>query len=121
MNSLLFGEKEIIAMDQLRESIIKNFSDETKKILRDNLVAEYLFGSVARNDAGEFSDIDILIIVKHFDYQIRRELSRLSSEYSISHGVCISPIIKDVRIWEQNKFYKTLFYQEIQRDSVRLC
>jgi len=108
-------------MNQLIENIIKNFSEETKKILRGNLVAEYLFGSMARNEADEFSDIDILIIVKHFDYQIRKELSRLSSEYSLSHGVCISPIIKDVKIWEQNEFYQTLFYQEIQRDSVRLC
>jgi len=108
-------------MNQTIENIIKSFSDETKMILRDNLVAEYLFGSVARNEAEEFSDIDILIIVKHFDYQLRRELSKLSSEYSLSHGVCISPIVKDKKTWEQNEFYQTLFYQEIQRDSVRLC
>ncbi|MDZ7288411.1 MAG: nucleotidyltransferase domain-containing protein [candidate division KSB1 bacterium] len=108
-------------MNPMIENTIKNFSDETKKILRDNLVAEYLFGSMVRNEADEFSDIDILIIVKHFDYQIRKELSRLSSEYSINHGVCISPIIKDLKIWEQNKFYNTLFYQEILQDSVRLC
>jgi len=108
-------------MNPTVENIIKNFSDETKVILRDNLVAEYLFGSVARNEAEEDSDIDILIIVKHFDYQLRKELSKLSSKYSISHGVCISPTIKDKKIWEQNEFYQTLFYQEIQRDSVRLC
>jgi predicted nucleotidyltransferase len=108
-------------MNQTVENIIKSFSDETKIILRDNLVAEYLFGSMARNEAEEFSDIDILIIVKHFDYQLRKELSKLSSKYSISHDVCISPIIKDLKIWEQNEFYQTLFYQEIQRDSVRLC
>jgi len=107
-------------MNQAVENIIKSFSDETKKLLRDNLVAEYLFGSMARNEAGEDSDIDILIIVKHFDYQIRKELSRLSSKYSISNGVCISPIIKDVNVWERNEFYQTLFYREIQRDGVRL-
>jgi len=108
-------------MNQTIENIIKSFSDETKIILRDNLVAEYLFGSMARNEAEEFSDVDILIIVKHFDYELRKELSKLSSKYSLSHGVCISPIIKDLRIWGQNEFYQTLFYQEIQRDSVRLC
>jgi predicted nucleotidyltransferase len=108
-------------MNPTVESIIKSFSDETKTILRDNLVAEYLFGSTARNEAKEYSDIDILIIVKHFDYQLRKELSKLSSDYSLKHGVCISPVIKDIEVWEQNEFYKTLFYQEIQRDSVRLC
>jgi len=30
-------------MNQAVEKIIKNFSEETKKILSDNLVAEYLF------------------------------------------------------------------------------
>lgn len=108
-------------MNQVIENIIKSFSDDTQRILKDNLVAEYLFGSVARNEADEFSDIDILIIVKHLDYQIRKELSRLSSAYSINHGVCISPIIKDVKVWGQNKLFETLFYQEIQHDSVRLC
>ena len=108
-------------MNKLIEQIIKNFSDDTKRMLRDNLVAEYIFGSVVHNDTNEFSDIDILIIVKHFDCQIRKELSGLSSEYSINHGICISPIIKDAEVWEKNKAYQTLFYQEIQQDGVRLC
>ncbi|MDZ7359532.1 MAG: nucleotidyltransferase domain-containing protein [candidate division KSB1 bacterium] len=108
-------------MNPVVEKIIKSFSDETKMILRDNLVAEYLFGSLARNEAEKDSDIDILIIVKQFDYQLRKELSKLSSNYSLKHGVCISPVIKDLKIWQQNEFYQTLFYQEIQRDSVRLC
>lgn len=108
-------------MNPTVENIIKNFSNETKMILRDNLVAEYLFGSVVRNEAEEDSDIDILIIVKHFDYQLRKELSTLSSNYSLKHSVCISPVIKDLKLWERNEFYQTLFYQEIQRDSVRLC
>lgn len=108
-------------MNKSIESIIKDFSADTKKILRDNLIAEYLFGSTARNDANEFSDIDILIIVKQFNYRIRRELSRLASEYSINRGVFISPIIKDAGVWDKNKVHHTLFYQEIQRDGIRLC
>jgi len=108
-------------MNELIGNIVRSFSDETKRILSDNLVAEYLFGSVTRDEADESSDIDILVIVKRFDYQIRRELSRLSSEYSIRHGVCISPIIKDVGTWERNKFCETLFYRKIQQGGIRLC
>ncbi len=108
-------------MKPILASLIKNFSDDMREVLKDNLVAEYLFGSVARNEADEFSDIDVLIIVKQLDYQIRSELSKLSSEYSINHGVCISPIVKDEKVWEQNKSHGTLFYQEIQREGVRLC
>lgn len=107
-------------MNKQIRRIIRDFSDDTQKILRHNLVAEYLFGSVARNDACDCSDIDILIIVKQFDHQVRKRLSGLSSEYSINHDVYISPIIKDAKTWEKNKLYHTLFYQAIQRDGVQL-
>lgn len=103
------------------EQIVKDFSDETRVLLKDNLIAEYLFGSMARGEATEHSDIDILIIVDKFDYEIRQELSSLSSEYSINRGVYISPILKDRKVWEKNKSHQTLFYQEIQRDGIRLC
>ncbi|MCK4339287.1 MAG: nucleotidyltransferase domain-containing protein [Candidatus Cloacimonetes bacterium] len=100
--------------------IIENFSNDTKRLLQDNLIAEYLFGSFARNKETEFSDIDILIIVKHFDYKIRRKISALSSDYSLTQSIYISPIIKDLQIWKKNKEYNTLFYQEIQRDGIKL-
>lgn len=108
-------------MNKSIERIVNNFSNDTKKLLKDNLIAEYLFGSTARAENKELSDIDILIIVKQFDYKLREALSSLSSEYSINHGLYISPILKDKNIWEKNKIHQTLFYQEIQRDGIRLC
>ena len=108
-------------MKPIVDTLIKRFSTDTRKILRDNLVAEYLFGSIARDETDEFSDIDVLIVVKRLDYQIRNELSRLASEYSLNHGVCFSPVIKDEKVWELNKSHETLFYREIQREGVRLC
>ena len=108
-------------MNKSIERIVNNFSNDTKNLLKDNLIAEYLFGSTARSENKELSDIDILIIVKQFDYQLREALSSLSSEYSINHGLYISPILKDKNIWEKNKIHQTLFYQEIQRDGIRLC
>ena len=107
-------------MNKRIKKIVSSFSNDTKRLLKDNLIAEYLFGSTARAENKELSDIDILIIVKQFDYKLRETLSSLSSEYSINHGVYISPILKDKNIWEKNKTHQTLFYKEIQRDGIRL-
>ena len=107
-------------MNKKIKKIVNNFSNDTKHLLKDNLIAEYLFGSTARAENKELSDIDILIIVKQFDYKLREALSSLSSEYSINHGLYISPILKDKNIWEKNKIHQTLFYKEIQRDGIRL-
>jgi len=103
------------------EKIVRTFIEDTKQILKDNLVAGYLFGSHARNEQKEFSDIDILIIVKNFNPKIREQLSSLSSDYSLKWNYIISPIIKDVNIWQKNKRFNTLFYSEIQKDGIKLC
>ncbi len=117
----MFLKLEEIGMDKKVEKVINKFSNDTKYLLKDNLIAEYLFGSTARAENNELSDIDILIIVKQFNYQLREALSSLSSEYSINHGLYISPILKDKNTWEKNKIHQTLFYKEIQRDGIRLC
>ena len=108
-------------MDKKIQKIINDFSEETKQLLKDNLIAEYLFGSASREEYSELSDIDILIIVKRFDYKLRAALSELASDYSLNYDTYISPILKDEKLWEKNKKYNTLFYQEVQQDGIRLC
>ena len=57
-------------MENRISKIINDFTKDTRKMLGDNLVEEYLFGSYARNEQTELSDIDILIIMKKFDAKI---------------------------------------------------
>jgi predicted nucleotidyltransferase len=100
--------------------IIQRFARDTKHILQENVIAEYLFGSYATNTYTPLSDIDILIVVNRFTPEIRREMSGLASEYSLEYDVYISPIIKDYQVWNKNKQYHTLFYQEVTRHGIRL-
>lgn len=51
-------------MDHTVYTIARQFAAEAKKILKENLVQPYLFGSYAKNESDEWSDIDILLIVK---------------------------------------------------------
>ena len=50
--------------------MIQQFADETKQLLQDEMMAEYLFGSYATNTQTAVSDIDILIIVKALQTRI---------------------------------------------------
>jgi len=101
--------------------IVKDFVEDTKRILKDNLIEEYLFGSYAKNEQTEFSDIDILLIVREFNSKIRNEISSLSSDYSLEREVIISPIIKDILVWEKNRQYNTLFFCEVKKYGIKLC
>ncbi len=101
-------------------SIIQQFAQDAKTLLRENLLAEYLFGSYAKNTYTSLSDIDILFLVKTLTPETRRQLSGLASEYSLEYDVYISPIIKDRQVWGKNQQYRTLFFQEVTQYGVAL-
>jgi uncharacterized protein len=101
-------------------SIIQQFAHDAKTLLHDNLLAEYLFGSYAKNTYTPLSDIDILFLVKTRALETRRTLSELASDYSLKYDVYISPIIKDQQVWEKNQHYHTLFYQEVIQHGIPL-
>ncbi len=102
-------------------NIVNEFVRDAQGILKDNLVKGYLFGSYSRNEQNPESDIDLLFIVKKFDSQVRNKLSSLASDYSLERDLIISPILKDVQVWEKNLKYDTLFYKEIIKDGIRIC
>ena len=107
-------------MDQRISDIIKDFADDVKAKLKDNLAGIYLFGSYGKETQNDLSDIDILIIVNHYEPAIRKEMGSLSSVYSINRNVIISPVIKELSIWEKNKKYDTLFYSNIEKYGIAL-
>lgn len=100
--------------------ILKNFAEDVRKLLKDNLIEQYVFGSFSKNKLTEFSDIDILFIVNKINPDIRKAISSLASEYSIDNSIVISPILKEKAIWEKNKKYETLFYSEVKQHGIAI-
>jgi len=107
-------------LDSQMSQIIQDFVRDTKYLLKDNIVAEYLFGSYTRHTQTALSDIDILIIVKQTTPAIQWEMGGLASDYSLKYDVCISPLVHDLRVWKKNQQYHTLFYQEIMQYGIPL-
>lgn len=100
--------------------IILSFANDSKQLLQDNVLAEYLFGSYAKQTPTPLSDIDILIIVKRTTPELQWQMGGLASEYSLKYQVCLSPILQDIQVWNKHKYYQTLFYQEITKYGIRL-
>jgi len=100
--------------------IIQDFVIDTKKLLKDNIISEYLFGSYAVNTEETSSDIDILIIVKQSTPELQWQMGGLASEYSLKYDICVSPILQDENVWNKNQKYHTLFYTEITEHGIPL-
>lgn len=96
---------------------------EAKQKLRDRLDAVILYGSYARGDYDDQSDIDILVRIrcKHSELPAyRRTLTHCAGELSLEHGVTVSVQIADTESYDR---YKTAlpYYRNIEREGVTVA
>ena len=78
-----------------------------------------LFGSKARGDADEYSDVDLLVLTKKPKTKSDREkLSDITSEINIDYGVGISCIYFNVLDWESGDDVNPLLKENIVREGI---
>jgi HEPN domain-containing protein/predicted nucleotidyltransferase len=61
------------------------------------VVSVFLLGSAAEGKATPYSDLDLLVILKHRDDRLEKELSKAASELSTRLGVSIEPSFLSVK------------------------
>ena len=83
----------------MREKALNEFLDKLKSKFSNKIYKVILFGSYARGDYDEESDIDILIIGD----VPQREVSFLSAEILLKYGEVISAIVKTEKEFEKYK------------------
>lgn len=121
MEAKISKKNQILAhIDPQTSQIIQSFARDARGLLKDNVIAEYLFGSYAKQTHTPPSDIDILIIVKQASYELQWQMGGLASEYSLKYQVCLSPILQDFQNWKKHQQYHTLFFQEITKYGILL-
>ena len=101
-------------------SIIYNFSREVKRLLGEKLTKVIVYGSYARGDYRDNSDVDIMILVKMTDEEIRtvkNDIYDLAFEVEMNTGIEISPVIKNEEQYEY--WVDTLpFYRNVRDEGV---
>ncbi len=80
-----------------------------------------LYGSYARGDQGNDSDLDILVIVdkKKITRQDQKRIKYPLYDIEFETGTIISPIVFSKKEWEL-KHRKTPFYENISREGIIL-
>ena len=101
-------------------SIIYNFSREVKRLLGEKLTKVIVYGSYARGDYRDNSDVDIMILVKMTDEEIRNvknDIYDLAFEVEMNTGIEISPVIKNEEQYEY--WVDTLpFYRNVRDEGI---
>lgn len=109
-------------MPAVTRNILIDFSEEVKKILGKSLRKIILYGSYARGDYTENSDIDLMILTTLTDTEIEcieEKIYNLAFDFLMDYGVDISVVIKNEE--QFNYWLGALpFYNNVQREGVVL-
>lgn len=100
---------------------VKIFAGKVKQLLGPSLIELRIFGSKVRGDFDMESDIDILLVVESEDWHVRGEIINIVTEVNMEYNSNISPVIYTKREHDMNKYYKTLFVQDVEREGVLLA
>ena len=107
-------------MPKAMYNLIVQYIEEIKKIYGSHVRQIILYGSYARGDFRPDSDIDIMILVKMSDEEIRlvkNDIYDLAFEFEINTGIEFSPIIKNEDQYEY--WIDTLpFYRNVRDEGV---
>ena len=108
-------------MDNRIHDIVLKFSQQVKKLLGQKLDKVILYGSYARGDYNEHSDIDIMILVDMSDLELKayaQQLSYMTYDFNMDNDLDIKPIAKSEAHF--NKWIVNYpFYSNIHKEGVK--
>ena len=113
-------KSELGCLNKREEVVINSFVKELKEKLGDEIVSIRLFGSKARGDFYQESDIDIFILVKEKTSYIRSKLAEITTNYDIEYGLPLSPVLYDLFEYQKNKELGSFFFENVEKEGILL-
>ena len=88
------------------QKLLKEFKTSIARIYGEQLRAVYLYGSYARGENVDGSDLDVAVILKDFQRRAAeiRRTSEVVGDLSIDYEITVSPLFLREKEWETNKF-----------------
>ncbi|MCR5174573.1 MAG: nucleotidyltransferase domain-containing protein [Oscillospiraceae bacterium] len=102
-------------------AIIRELCFGLKPLFPQGPMDAILFGSYARGEADDESDIDVMVLVDSSRRDISRktwEISSVAADLLLKRGVMVSPIVENRHYFQQHTDYLP-FYKNVVQEGVR--
>ncbi len=111
LTELNLNENERNALKELKSRLVQKFSE-----------AEIIvFGSKARGDYDEFSDIDLLILLKsQITSKLEEAVTHITFDIELNYDVVFGKIIEDKNFWESPLANAMPLHWNIDREGARI-
>ncbi len=107
-------------LEKQEETALKRFKEILTEQFGREIVSIHLFGSRARGNAHQESDIDILVLTRRDDWKLKEQIGKVATQILLDHGIYLS-----VKVFGQTFHRKlvkvgSLFIRNIQREGILL-
>jgi predicted nucleotidyltransferase len=107
-------------LNETESAALKEFAGRVAALLGAGYLYGMLFGSKARGEGSDYSDLDVALIVKTIKHDIKRDVIDLAYEEYLETGVNISPIVFSADEFTRMLSIGNPLAREIDRDKVPL-
>lgn len=111
----MFSQSEI-------RTIIAQLHASMQSIFPHEQIEAILFGSYARNDADDGSDIDVMFLVDASRQTIQEQhwkIGEAAAKVLIDSGIVVSPVVEN-RAYYQKNVDLLPFFKNVQQEGVRI-
>src|SRR5688572_20399263 len=84
-------------LSPLEEAMLPRFCGAARTILGDRLSRVVLFGSRARGESDEDSDVDLLVVTTGHSADEERAIVDAATTLSLESGLILSPLVREER------------------------
>ena len=116
------GSETSMCSRQTAFEIIEGMSKRIRKLFPNGKLDVILYGSYARNEETDESDIDILYLVDESREAISSmswQIGEAAAELMMEYGVVVSPVVENKDYFIENTDVLP-FFANIQREGVKL-
>jgi len=76
------------------------------------------FGSRARGDATEYSDLDVLIVVDQLDHSLEKHISECAWEAGFPEDIIVMPIAISIDTLKSGPMRESVFIKNVYREGI---
>jgi len=114
--------KPMTEVNPIISAVTEELSRNTQGLLGDKLRKIILFGSYARGDYKEYSDLDIMVLADIDESEIKDledKLGRISSQASLDHDITVCLLLYDESLFT-SRLHLSPFYRNVLSEGVEI-
>lgn len=104
-------------LNQIMTQLIR----KANNLFGESISEVILFGSYARNDADDGSDVDVMVLLDLPREEIplyRRQLAEIAGDLLFDYGVVVSPLMENKAFFDRNRGMYP-FFRNIDQEGIR--